>query len=67
MKVVTGDNLLFREGLAARVDRLREELAGLQPSPLEVVLVERIVCCWLLARYAEAKYAENMVMRYSNG
>ena len=40
---------------------MREELAGgVAPSPLEALLIERIVICWLHLQYHEAHYAANM-------
>jgi hypothetical protein len=46
----SGQNLLFRESLTRKLDLLREELAGPNPTPLERLLVERIVACWLPRR-----------------
>ena len=40
--------------------RLTAELAGPQPSPLERLLVERIVLCWLHLHYAEALYVQHL-------
>jgi hypothetical protein len=49
-------NLAIREALKARVTRLRRELAGpLEPSPLEVLLVERVAFCWLSLYHAERR------------
>ncbi len=39
--------LLYREVLTAKMDSLRAELSGTQPSAIERLLVERIVVCWL--------------------
>jgi hypothetical protein len=40
-----GKNLLFREAVLKRLDLLRSELAGPSPTPLEGLLVERVVTC----------------------
>ena len=58
LKLVCGDDLPFREGLTKRLGRLRDELAGPDCSPLERLLAERIVACWLLMQYADVKHAQ---------
>jgi hypothetical protein len=45
-----------REGLVAKTTKMREELAGPTPSPLEQLLVERIVSCWLQVNEAESRF-----------
>ncbi len=40
-----------------RVDELRAELLGVQTSPLERLLVERIVASWLQVRYFDTAVA----------
>lgn len=40
------DNLLLQEMVRRRVAELRSELEGGRPTPLERMLVERIVTCW---------------------
>jgi hypothetical protein len=36
-----------------KLDRLRDELLGPRPMPLERLLVERVVSCWLYLEYLE--------------
>jgi hypothetical protein len=45
---------LMEEALTARLNLMREEIAGEDPTPLEVLLTERIVSCWLLVELLEA-------------
>jgi hypothetical protein len=59
-KVITGDDAYFREALCRKVEALRSELAGPDCTPLERVLVDRVVVCWLHANYADAIYAQSM-------
>lgn len=40
-------HLALRGGLEHRLEQLRGELEGTQPSSLEKLLVERVLCCWL--------------------
>jgi hypothetical protein len=42
-----GKNLLFKEALTRKLELLRAELAGPNPTPVERLLVERVLCCWL--------------------
>src|SRR5215203_1986269 len=56
----SGDDPLVRAALPPQLKAKREELAGPDPSPLEQLLAERIVACWLQLQYAEAIYAQNL-------
>ncbi|HJZ94601.1 MAG TPA: hypothetical protein VKE40_27290 [Gemmataceae bacterium] len=53
-----GANLFFKEGLGAKMDQLRAELAGEQSTALERLLADRIALCWLSLHDAEARYAQ---------
>jgi hypothetical protein len=57
LKHTSGDNVLLREALALRLEAMREEVAGLNPSSLERLLAERIVACRLQLEQAEVVYA----------
>src|SRR5262245_1492710 len=52
-----GRNLAFREALPRKLELLRAELAGSDPPPLERLLVERVVACWLHLHHLELIYA----------
>jgi hypothetical protein len=58
----TGTNLLVKEGVNRKMQVMRSELSGPTPTPLDRVLVERIVTCWLHLHHLEMTYAgkENM-------
>src|SRR5262249_28985510 len=58
IQAVAGKDLAFAEGLTRKLQLLREELAGANPSPLERLLVERIVACWLQVQDADVRYAQ---------
>jgi hypothetical protein len=53
---------LIREVVPRKMDQLRTELGGPSPSPVERLLVDRIVTCWLHLHYLENMYgqAENL-------
>jgi hypothetical protein len=44
--------------LTRKLDLLRDELAGPNPTPLERLLIERIVAFWLHLHYLEQIYAQ---------
>jgi hypothetical protein len=54
---MTGDDLLSHEVYTRRLARLRSDLAGPSPSPLERALVGRIAACWLQVQYADYRVA----------
>jgi hypothetical protein len=56
--LIAGRNLLLLESTQRKAAQLRAELAGPQPSPLERLLVERIVSSWLQTNYADSAYAQ---------
>jgi hypothetical protein len=58
LQLIAGKNLLLQESTRRKAEQLRAELAGTGPSPLERLLVERVVACWLQTHYADAAYAQ---------
>jgi hypothetical protein len=50
-------NPLVQETLTRKLALLRGELAGPSPAPLERLLVERVVTCWLHLQYLELTHA----------
>jgi hypothetical protein len=70
MTVVTraaGKNLPFQEAILRQLQALREDLASSKASPLEKLLVDRIVCCWLLLYDAETCYHQAKDMTIPQG
>jgi len=57
VRKMSGKDLAVSEGLRRKLDCLRAELAGPTPAPLERLLVERIVACWLHLYHLETVYA----------
>jgi hypothetical protein len=54
----TGDNLLLKESVTRKLELLRAELAGPNPAPLERLLVDRILSCWLHVHHLEQVFAQ---------
>ena len=67
IRAVSGRSLLERELLTARVAALRAELAGPHPSPVERLLVERVVACWLQVYHADRFYYRTEDLSLSQG
>jgi hypothetical protein len=47
------ENLGFQEAIRRKMAVMRSELEGPMPSPIERLLVERIVACWLQVQEAD--------------
>jgi hypothetical protein len=58
MDLAAGKNLLLRESLQRKAAELRAELAGPDAPPLEGLLADRVVACWLQLYYADAMYTQ---------
>jgi hypothetical protein len=59
VNAMAGDNLGFREAAVRKLELLRSDLLGPDPTPVERLLVERVVACWLQVQDAEIRYAQN--------
>jgi hypothetical protein len=57
VNALTGENLMFKEALNRKLELLRAELTAPNPTPIERLLVERVVACWLQVQDADARYA----------
>jgi hypothetical protein len=49
-----GGDPLAEEALCAKLDLMRAEIAGEDPTPLEVLLTERVVLLWMFTALLEA-------------
>ena len=57
----SGAKALFtQELLRCEAQAMTRALAGHAPTPLEALLVDRIVVCWMHLHYAETLYFQNM-------
>ena len=57
---LTGEkDLLAKEMMEHQLESMRSEIAGRDPSPLELLLTERIVATWLQIQLFESLYATN--------
>jgi hypothetical protein len=58
LQLLAGHDLLLHESVQRKLEALRVELAGPDPSPLERLVVERILAGWLQVHYADWSYAQ---------
>ena len=58
-KSICGDDLIVREAIYAQLVVMKKELLGEDPTPLEKLLVDRIVACWLQVQDTESRYAQH--------
>jgi hypothetical protein len=59
VRAMGGENLAYREAVTRKLELLRAELLGENPTPVERLLVERAVACWLQVQDADIRYAQN--------
>jgi hypothetical protein len=57
LRALAGENLVSQEILERQLGMMKDQLAGPEPTPLEQLLVERIVVCWLQVQQAELRAA----------
>jgi hypothetical protein len=62
-----GKNLLFKESVTRKLDLLRAELAGPDPTPLERLLADRVAACWLHLHHLETVYSQKDSMSLALG
>ena len=53
IKIAAANDPLTEEALLARVELMRADVAGPEPSPLEILLTERICSLWVLIEVLE--------------
>ena len=57
IRATFAQDLVAQEVIPRTLERMRQDLAGSNPSPLEKLLVERIVMCWLQVQHADMMYS----------
>ena len=57
LDLLAGDDVLIRESASRQVNELRAELQAEDASPLETLLVERVIASWLQVRYFDSAVA----------
>jgi hypothetical protein len=62
-----GGDPLVEEALYAKLDAMRAEIAGEDPTPLEVLLTERVVSLWMLTALLEVLVSAQYQKNFSDG
>ena len=47
IRAIVGDRRVYQESIEAKLEALKKDLAGPNPTPTERLLVDRIAACWL--------------------
>ena len=58
IKLIAGGDLALEESTARNADSMRAAVAGPAPSPLELLLADRVVTTWLQLAHAEVMLAQ---------
>jgi len=61
---ISSKDISVREAIHAKLAGMRKELLGEKPTAVEVLLVERIVACWLQVQDAEIRTAQAKDMTF---
>ncbi len=62
IKTASAGEPLAEEALVARLNLMRREIGGPDPTPLEVLLIERVVSCWILLELLELLLAAQLTL-----
>ncbi len=60
IRTAAGGDPLTEHALSGRLDMMREEVAGPNPTPLEALLTERVAACWMLVEVFEVLMAAQL-------
>jgi len=66
-KTAAGGDSLTEEALYAKLEAMRAEIAGENPTPLEVLLTERVVSLWMLTALLEVLIASQYQRSVTDG
>ncbi len=67
IKAYAGENPVVRESVGRKLDEMRAELSGPNPTAVEKLLVERVLATWLHLHHIEVVYAGKEGMSLSLG
>jgi hypothetical protein len=58
LKTAAGQDIAIQETLRRKIDAVRDELAGPNPTPLERILCERVALCWFDAHEMDRRFSD---------
>lgn len=62
-----GDQIAAKEALQRELEKKRAELGGDNPTPIERLLIERVVACWLQVQHADLIVAQSKNVSNATG
>ena len=62
IKNTAGENPMIQEAIGRKLDNVRSELEGLNPSPIERLLAERASLCWFIVHRYESMFVNSQNM-----
>jgi hypothetical protein len=60
LKTAAGKDIAIQETMRRKIDAVRDELAGPDPTPLERILCERVALCWFDAHEMDRRYTDEV-------
>ncbi len=61
------DQIAAKEALQRELEKKRAELSGENPAPIERLLIERVVSCWLQVQHANLVVAQSISVSHAIG
>jgi hypothetical protein len=58
LKTAAGNDITVQESMRRKIDTVRDELAGPDPTPLERILCERVALCWFDAHEMDRRFCD---------
>jgi hypothetical protein len=59
VKITAGNDIAIKESLSRKIDAVRDDLAGPNPTPLERILCERVALCWFDAHEMDRRFSDH--------
>jgi hypothetical protein len=66
VKTFAGDDIAMKETLSRKIDAIRDDLAGPNPTPLEQILCERVALCWFDAHETDRRFSHQSGISFKN-
>jgi hypothetical protein len=58
--LIAGEDLTLKESIARKVEELGREIGGSEPTPLERLLIDRVMVTWLQLQHAEVAACQSL-------
>lgn len=61
------DQIAAKDALQRELEKKRAELSGENPTPIERLLIERVISCWLQVQHADLVVAQSKSVSHAAG